>query len=135
MVDGIAAGPGPAQSESHRKSARTLRAIPGAATLAIISNPNAGTLQTQATLPFDSNGALTGYDISGLTGTPYFSVTAGTSGSSSFYMGTSLVGTIGGGVSVMDIAAPVGSPVPEPAGVLLSGAGLLAMAVWGRRRQ
>ena len=33
MVDGIAAGPGPAQSESHRKSARTLRAIPGAATL------------------------------------------------------------------------------------------------------
>ena len=103
--------------------------------LTTISNPNAGTLQTQATLPFDSNGALTGYDISGLTGTPYFSVTAGTSGSSSFYMGTSLVGTIGGGVSVMDIAAPVGNPVPEPAGVLLSGVGLLAMAVWRRRRQ
>ena len=32
MGDGIAACLGPAKSESHRKSARTLRAIPGAAT-------------------------------------------------------------------------------------------------------
>jgi len=102
--------------------------------LALHENPNGGTLQTQMALPEDSNGALTGYDISGLTGKPYFSVTVGNS-SSSFYMGTTLVGTIGGGVSVMDIAAPVGNAAPEPAGLLLSAAGLFALAVWRRRRQ
>ncbi len=101
--------------------------------LVLFQSPNAGTLQTQGNLAFNSNGARSGYDISGLTGNPYFSVTPGNSSSTSFYMGTSLVGTIGGGVAVIDIAAPVGAPVPEPAPWLLSAAGLLVISVRGWR--
>ena len=49
-------------------------------------------------------------------------------------MGMTFVGAIGGGVSLIDIVASVGAPVPEPASVLFSAAGLLALTVWGRRR-
>ena len=50
------------------------------------------------------------------------------SGSSSFYAagpgGVALVGTIGGGVAIRGIAAPVGEPIPEPAAVMLLALGI-----------
>jgi uncharacterized protein DUF4394 len=73
--------------------------------LVIHSNPNGGQLQTSLPLSFDSS--LLSYDVSGLTGTPYFATTAAGVGSSSLFAGFTLVGTIGGGVPVLVIAAPV----------------------------
>jgi hypothetical protein len=87
--------------------------------LAVHTNPNGGSLQTALVLPFNSQAESTGYDISGLSATPYFSVTPiGATSSQLFAVGGSgvtLVGTIGGGVALRDIAAPVGLVVPEPA--------------------
>jgi hypothetical protein len=85
--------------------------------LVIHANPNGGLLQTSLSLPFNSSDAVA-YDISGLSGTPYFSATTPGVGSSSLYAagpgGVTLVGTIGGGVALRGLAAPVGVPVPEP---------------------
>lgn len=100
--------------------------------LVVHTNPNSGLLSTALALPFDSLATI-GYDISGLTGTPYFSVTTTASPFSSLYAGTTLVGLIGGGVSILDIAAPVGAPIPEPATYLLTIAGLGGLAVRRRR--
>jgi len=105
-------------------------------TLVLHSNPNGGALQTIVSLPF--NGMLVSYDISGLTGTPYFAVTpAGAATSQLFALGmggTTLVGGIGGGSSIRGIAAPVGTPVPEPASITLVATGIAA-ALHARRRR
>jgi hypothetical protein len=81
-------------------------------TLTVFSNPNGGILTTALSLPFNGN-ELSGYDISGLTGTPYFSVTL-PGGPSMLYAadvgGITLVGTIGGGQALRGLAAPVGIP-------------------------
>jgi hypothetical protein len=104
--------------------------------LVIHANPNGGVLQTALSLPFNSTGDL-GYDISGLSGTPYFS-TNGTGGPSTFWAagpgGVLLVGSIGGGVPILDIAAPVGL-VPEPASLLLSASALATLFVLRSRRR
>ena len=97
--------------------------------LLVHSNPNGGVLMTAFNLPFDSAG-LAAYDISGLTGTPYFSVdSAGSGGISTLFAagpsGVTAVGTIGGGVGLIGLAAPVGTPIPEP------GTGLVGMALSG----
>lgn len=86
--------------------------------LVIHTNPNGGLLQTSTTLPFNSSD-LIGYDISGLTGSPYFSVTPLTTSVSELWtigLGgiTVPLGSIGGGAALRDIAAPVGTRVPEP---------------------
>jgi hypothetical protein len=103
--------------------------------LVVHSNPNGGTLQTALALPFNS-GFLIGYDISGLSGTPYFAVTSVGAAFSSFYAagpsGVTLVGTIGGGVPIVGIAAPVGTAqVPEPSTMTFIGLGLAGLL--GRR--
>jgi hypothetical protein len=90
------------------------------------TNPNGGVLASVAPLSFNSSN-LIGYDISGLTGSRYFSVNSGTGGASSFYVDGALVGSIGGGVPVADIAAMTG--VPEPGTILLSALGLLGVVV------
>ncbi len=88
-------------------------------TLAIATNPNGGVLQTSLVLPFNGVDAL-GYDISGLTGAPYFAVASATGGSSLLYSagagGIAVVGTIGGGVGLRGLAAPVGAAQGVPEG-------------------
>jgi hypothetical protein len=102
--------------------------------LVVHTNPNGGLLQTSLSLPFNSGADVAGYDISGLSGTPYFATNTGTSGSSSLYAagpaGVTLVGTIGGGVALRDLAAPVGVPAPEPSAVLLL---IVGLARWSTR--
>ena len=107
--------------------------------LVIHSNPNGGLLQFSLALPFDS--MQTSYDISGLTGTPYFALLPAGTFSSQLYAagpgGVTLVGNIGGGVAVLGIAAPVGpQQVPEPTTLALMGLGLAGLVArrWSRRR-
>jgi len=106
--------------------------------LVVFGNANAGTLMTALDLPFNSSG-LNGYDISGLTGTPYFSVTGAAASISQLYAagagGVTLVGTIGGGVALIDIAAPIGAQqfVSEPGSLALFGLSLAGLALIRRR--
>lgn len=102
--------------------------------LVVHTNPNGGTLQTVPLgpfpLPFNSTTDIS-YDISGATGTAYFAAGAATAGFSQFYRtgidSVNLIGTIGGGVALRGIAAPVGQPVPEPATIVLCGFALAAL--------
>lgn len=99
------------------------------------TNPNGGTLMTTLGLPF--NATLISYDISGITGIPYFAVTGPDGTLSNFFTagasGAVLVGPIGGGAPVVGIAARVGAPVPEPGTMTLLGLGLLGIAKVRRR--
>ena len=105
--------------------------------LVIHVNPNGGLLQTSLSLPFDST-ELIGYDISGLTGTPYFSSAPGQTVPSQLWAsgpgGVTLVGPIGGGIPLRDIAAPVGARVPEPGTLALFGIAAALFAITRRRR-
>ena len=92
----------------------------GLGILAVQNPPNAGTLVTAVSLGVNFSGAA-GYDISGLTGTPYASlVPSGAAGSSFYFLnanGANLIGAItAGGVALTldGIAAPVGAAVPTP---------------------
>ena len=100
------------------------------------SPPNNGFLQTLAILPF--NGIAGSYDISGPTGTEYFAIHDGVGGSSFYASGPSgiaLVGPIGGRVpvTVVGIAAPVGTAVPEPATIALLASGVAGWVTTRRR--
>jgi hypothetical protein len=109
--------------------------------LVIHTNPNGGTLQTVPLgpfpLPFNSTTDIS-YDVSGATGTAYFAAGAATAGFSQFYAtgidSVNLIGTIGGGVAIRGIAAPVGQPVPEPRSIALCGVALIGLAYRLRRR-
>lgn len=104
--------------------------------LTVFASANGGVLTTSTGLGVNSN-SETSYDISGLSGVPFFSFT--TNGTSSLYAGgpsgLSLLGEIGDGVPVRGIAANVGAPIPEPSTILLSAAGIVALVVFRRRRQ
>jgi hypothetical protein len=90
--------------------------------LMVHTNPNGGTLQTALNLGFNSLSNIA-YDVSGVSGAPFFAVNPAGSGSSSLYTGgaegATLIGTIGGGVALRGLALPVGPQVPEPSALLL----------------
>ncbi|MFD1610348.1 DUF4394 domain-containing protein [Sphingomonas tabacisoli] len=106
--------------------------------LALQVNPNAGLLQTVGPLGINA-GSLTGFDISGPSGIAYLVTEANTAPFSNLYrvnLGTgaaSLVGTVGGGLALVDIAALAGVPEPGTWATMLAGFGLLGWAARRRR--
>jgi len=98
-------------------------------------SPNTGQLFTIGALGFDTSD-LTGFDISGISGVAFASMTAPAGNSSQLFtinLGTgeaTLVGTIGGGVPLTGLAATV----PEPGTLSLTLLGLGLVAFGSRNR-
>jgi hypothetical protein len=110
--------------------------------LMISTNPNAGTMASVGSLGV-SFSDLVGFDIAWPGNTAYASFTPATGGGSSLYTinlttgAATLIGTIGNGNQVIrGLAVPIGTDttVPEPTTFALGGLGLLAMALFRRRR-
>ena len=109
-------------------------------------SPNTGQLTTIGALGFDTTSDV-GFDISGLTGLAYASLTPVVGPldiASKLYTinlntgASTLIGPIGaaggpGAFITLDIAAPVGTPVPEPGALEMLAFSLIALA--GRRHR
>lgn len=102
--------------------------------------PNNGTLTMVGPLGFNTSDFV-GFDISGVTGVAYASLTAPGAASSSLYTinlttgAATLIGTIGGGAPVTGLATAA-APVPEPGTMVLmvSGMGMGMLMVWKKKR-
>jgi hypothetical protein len=110
--------------------------------LTLHTDPNAGTLQSVISLPFDTTDDV-GYDISGVTGGIYFSFTDALSGLSELFTvgqnGFESLGQIGGGLALIGLAARVAGDqdvsVPEPGTLGLLGIGAAGLFAARRRRR
>ncbi len=109
--------------------------------LVIQNTPNSGTLVRVGELaplgtpPIggDITNARLGFEISGLSGIAYASLTSPATNLSSLYTidlttGTAtLVGLIGNGITLQGLAVPAGSAVPEPTSMVLFGIGMVSI--------
>lgn len=100
-------------------------------------NPNSGVVTTIGALGVATTDVV-GFDVSGLTGIAYASLTPAAGGPSRLYTinlntgAATLVGTIGSGFTITGLTAAV----PEPGGVVLLGMGLVGLvAVRGHSRR
>jgi Domain of unknown function (DUF4394) len=103
-------------------------------------SPNGGVLTTIGSgLGFDTSD-LVGFDVSGLSGVAFASLTPPTGGASQLFtvnLGTgtaTLVGTIGTGLTLTGLAAGVGT-VPEPTSLAIACIGGLSLFAVVRRRR
>jgi hypothetical protein len=102
-------------------------------------SPNTGQLFTVGALGFNTSD-LVGFDVSGLSGVAYASLTASAGNASQLFTidlnsgAATLVGTIGGGVPLSGLAALPGSAAAPDAGSSLLLLGLGVAAVAGLRR-
>jgi hypothetical protein len=104
-------------------------------------SPNGGVLTTIGTdLGFDTSD-LVGFDVSGLSGVAFASLTPPTGGLSQLFTinlttgAAELVGTIGAGSTLTGLAASQGQAIPEPASFVLLGIGCLGLIVVARRHR
>ncbi len=105
--------------------------------LTVQTPPNAGQLVTIGALGFDTSD-LAGFDISGPSGIAYAALTAPTGNASQLFSinlatgAATLIGTIGGGVPLVDLAALPGSLTAAPdagSSLLLLSMGMAAVGV------
>lgn len=113
--------------------------------LVIQNPPNSGTLVRVGELaplgtpPMggDITDARLGFDISGLSGIAYASLTSPATNLSSLYTidlttgAATLVGSIGNGITLQGLAVPAGPSVPEPTTMVLFGIGMASLGTLG----
>ena len=113
--------------------------------LVIQNPPNSGTLVRVGELaPLgtpptggDITNARLGFDISGLSGIAYASLTSPATNLSSLYTidlttgAATLVGSIGNGITLQGLAVPAGPAVPEPTSLVLFGIGMAFIGTLG----